>query len=306
VRPTAHFRFHEDPAASCDRTSPTDASASERGCRTNQTGCTNLTTGDFVELVRGAQAGRAGPPRRKWFTPESSPCHRRIKSPATPWFVRQPRTGAERSSEPWQSRRQVAASVPMQQRSRPPRPLPRSHKAALTLQSSAPSPEQQRAQTARLLLLRSLAPTLARCRQALPRSAVIDHGNSPSATCEFPSLSPVGLGGSMAVVGEFVLGRRSRYARGPLVSPEPRAGIGMTIAAGGSRNGCNPARVARGVRWVGVERSVACGARRDRGCQRGPHRSVVDRVCECDGCLGGWRRNTQEGTTASVAHRGRG
>jgi len=244
LEPAAQFRLHEDPAASCDRTSPTDASASG--------------------------------------------------------------TGAERSSEPWQSRRQVAASVPMQQRSRPPRPLPRSHKAALTLQSSAPSPEQQRAQTARLLLLRSLAPTLARCRQALPRSAVIDHGNSPSATCEFPSLSPVGLGGSMAVVGEFVLGRRSRYARGPLVSPEPRAGIGMTIAAGGSRNGCNPARVARGVRWVGVERSVACGARRDRGCQRGPHRSVVDRVCECDGCLGGWRRNTQEGTTASVAHRGRG
>jgi hypothetical protein len=30
-----------------------------RGCRINQTGCTNLTTADFADLVRGAQAGRA-------------------------------------------------------------------------------------------------------------------------------------------------------------------------------------------------------------------------------------------------------
>src|ERR1035437_1519374 len=61
------------------------------GCRTNQTGCTNLTTADFADPVRAAQAGRAGPPRRKWFTPESLPCRRRTKSRDTRWFVRQPR-----------------------------------------------------------------------------------------------------------------------------------------------------------------------------------------------------------------------
>jgi hypothetical protein len=132
--------FHEDPAASCDRTSPTDASASEReqnahrspgrvaarwllpfrsgslgagqrapsdsathqmrqrgsrlgrdhndgegaasgarlpaaasrrGCRANQTPCPNLTRAVFADLVRAAQAARHGPPRPKWFTPES-------------------------------------------------------------------------------------------------------------------------------------------------------------------------------------------------------------------------------------------
>jgi hypothetical protein len=66
------------------------AAPSTRGCRTNQTGCTNLTTADFADLVRAAQAGRAGPPRRKWFTPESAPCRRRTKSRDTRWFVRQP------------------------------------------------------------------------------------------------------------------------------------------------------------------------------------------------------------------------
>src|ERR1019366_8522993 len=49
------------------------AAAFDGGCRTNQTGCTNLTTANFADLVRAAQVGRAGPPRRKWFTPESSP-----------------------------------------------------------------------------------------------------------------------------------------------------------------------------------------------------------------------------------------
>jgi hypothetical protein len=61
-----------------------------RGCRTNQTGCTNLTTADFADVVRAAQAGRAGPPRRKRFTPESSPCRRCTKSRDTRWFTRQP------------------------------------------------------------------------------------------------------------------------------------------------------------------------------------------------------------------------
>jgi hypothetical protein len=39
--------------------------APPRGCRTNHTGCTNLTMVDFADLVREAQARRAGPPRRK-------------------------------------------------------------------------------------------------------------------------------------------------------------------------------------------------------------------------------------------------
>ena len=68
-----------------------------RGCRTNQTGCTNLTTADFADVVRAAQAARAGPPQRKWFTPESSPCGRRTKSRDTRWFVRQPPRDAGRS-----------------------------------------------------------------------------------------------------------------------------------------------------------------------------------------------------------------
>ena len=72
-----------------------------RGCRTNQTGCTNLTTADFADLVRAAQAGRAGPPRRKRFTPESSPCRRCTKSRDTRWFTRQPRDkGAVVTSRP--------------------------------------------------------------------------------------------------------------------------------------------------------------------------------------------------------------
>src|ERR1019366_958753 len=57
-----------------------DSSAQLGGCRTNQTGCTNLTTANFADLVRAAQPGRAGPRRRKWFTPESSPCRKRTKS----------------------------------------------------------------------------------------------------------------------------------------------------------------------------------------------------------------------------------
>ena len=36
------------------------------GCRTKQTGCANLTTTDFVDLVRAAHAGRDGSPRPKW------------------------------------------------------------------------------------------------------------------------------------------------------------------------------------------------------------------------------------------------
>jgi hypothetical protein len=70
------------------RTSP--AAPSRRGCRTNQTACTNLTMAVFADLVRAAQAAQAGPSRRKWFTPESSPCRRRTKSRARRWFVRRP------------------------------------------------------------------------------------------------------------------------------------------------------------------------------------------------------------------------
>jgi hypothetical protein len=82
-----------------------------RGCRTNQTGCTNLTTADFADVLRAAQAARAGPPQRKWFTPESSPCGRRTKSRDTRWFVRQPLAkgiagldAAEREKQSWPPR----------------------------------------------------------------------------------------------------------------------------------------------------------------------------------------------------------
>jgi hypothetical protein len=41
------------------------------GCRTNKTRCTHRTTAGLADLVRTAQAARAGPHRPKWFTPES-------------------------------------------------------------------------------------------------------------------------------------------------------------------------------------------------------------------------------------------
>jgi hypothetical protein len=46
-------------------------SAFPGGCRTNQTRCTNRTMAVLADLVRTAQVARAGPPRPKWFTPES-------------------------------------------------------------------------------------------------------------------------------------------------------------------------------------------------------------------------------------------
>ena len=50
-----------------------------RGRRTNQTPCTNLTTAVFADLVTAAQSARAGPPRLKRLSPESSPCRKRTK-----------------------------------------------------------------------------------------------------------------------------------------------------------------------------------------------------------------------------------
>ena len=73
----------------------TQACAMERGRRTNQTPCTNLTTAVFADLVRAAQAARGGPPRLKRLAPESSPCRKRTKSRDPRWFVQRPRTGAE-------------------------------------------------------------------------------------------------------------------------------------------------------------------------------------------------------------------
>jgi hypothetical protein len=61
-----------------------------RGCRTNQTACTNLIRAVFADLVRAPQAGRAGRRRRKGLTPESSPCRKRTRSRDPRWFVRQP------------------------------------------------------------------------------------------------------------------------------------------------------------------------------------------------------------------------
>ena len=85
------------------------STACRRGCRTNQTGCTNLTTADFADLVRAAQAGRAGPPRRKRFTPESSPCRRCKKSRDTRWFTRQPRDEGVVRAQLWRRLRSGAS-----------------------------------------------------------------------------------------------------------------------------------------------------------------------------------------------------
>ena len=67
-------------------------------CRTNQTACTNLTTAVFGDLVRAPQAARAGPPRLKRLTPESSPCRNRTKSRDSGWFVRQDSLRGKRAS----------------------------------------------------------------------------------------------------------------------------------------------------------------------------------------------------------------
>lgn len=50
------------------------------GRRTNQTACMNYTTALFAGLMRAAQAGRAGPPQPKRFTPGSRRCRSRIRS----------------------------------------------------------------------------------------------------------------------------------------------------------------------------------------------------------------------------------
>ena len=75
-----------------------ESAASASGRRTNQTGCTNLTTANFADLVRAAQAGRAGSPRPKWLPPESSPCRRHTKGRETRCFARQPPREARPSS----------------------------------------------------------------------------------------------------------------------------------------------------------------------------------------------------------------
>src|ERR1019366_5240292 len=64
------------------------ASAPVRGCRTNQTACTNLTMAEFADVVRAAQSARTGPSRPKWFTPKPSPCGKPTKSRPRRWFVR--------------------------------------------------------------------------------------------------------------------------------------------------------------------------------------------------------------------------
>ena len=74
-----------------DRRPESQTPALPRGCRTNQTACTNLTMAAFADLVRAAQSARAGPSRPKWFTPKPSPCGKPTKSRPRRWFVRQPR-----------------------------------------------------------------------------------------------------------------------------------------------------------------------------------------------------------------------
>ena len=69
----------------------TGAIAASRGCRINQTPCTNLTTAIFADLVRGAQPAEAGSPRPKCCAPKSRPCGKRTRSRRRRWFVRQPR-----------------------------------------------------------------------------------------------------------------------------------------------------------------------------------------------------------------------
>src|ERR1019366_8163218 len=78
---------------------PHETAALAGGGRTNQTACTNLTTPVFADLVRAAQAARAGPSRPKWFTPKPSPCGKPTKSRPRRWFVRQPPTQGRASCE---------------------------------------------------------------------------------------------------------------------------------------------------------------------------------------------------------------
>ena len=77
-----------------DRRPESQTPALPRGCRTNQTACTNLTMAVFADLVRAAQAARAGPSRTKWFNPKPSPCGKPTKSRPRRWFVRQPPANA--------------------------------------------------------------------------------------------------------------------------------------------------------------------------------------------------------------------
>jgi hypothetical protein len=64
--------------------------AFRRGRRTNQAACMNYTTALFADLVRAAQATRAGPPQPKRFTQESGRCSNRTRGRGSCWFVRRP------------------------------------------------------------------------------------------------------------------------------------------------------------------------------------------------------------------------
>jgi hypothetical protein len=57
------------PTQTFGSTTEESASASRRGCRTNQTGCTNDTRAVLADLARTAQAARAGPPRSEMVHP---------------------------------------------------------------------------------------------------------------------------------------------------------------------------------------------------------------------------------------------
>jgi hypothetical protein len=54
----------------------------------------------FADLVRDAQAARAGPSRTKWFNSKPSPCGKPTKSRPRRWFVRQPPCKAEARARP--------------------------------------------------------------------------------------------------------------------------------------------------------------------------------------------------------------
>jgi hypothetical protein len=81
-----------------------------RGRRTNQGGCTKLTTPVFPDLMGARQAAEADPPRPKRLTPESELCRKRTKGRGPRWFVRRPpcRSGRVTAGEP-----RLLGQVPM-------------------------------------------------------------------------------------------------------------------------------------------------------------------------------------------------
>lgn len=178
------------------------AVAARRGCRTNQTGCPNLTTAVLADLVKTAQTAKAGLARPKWFTPKSRRCAKRTEGRRPRWFARQPPSEAG-------ARRTEARALPFVCRSesggvsskrlyeldpiRGGRGSQRERRSAIapSRRTSTPSPSSAQAMAARFVSRRGAAASPARCSNrnarvpiVVPATGELTYSEPRGAICE--------------------------------------------------------------------------------------------------------------------------